>query len=250
MARESQSPRTTDADDASIWRKLIGMVESVPGWSPPEELFSIFHLALATAPLGGDVLEIGSWCGRSAVALGWACQQAAAGHVFACDLFPKREDWWRNADGTYSFAVEVDGRRLGAYQDQTVWPEPYERDILPLYAKSEGILDLFKEAMREFGVQSIVTAVQGDSNALVARLPVETRIRVAFVDGDHGFDAVCQDIINVERFLLPGGWIAFDDAFTSYPGVDRAIKERIIENPNYEAGIQLTRKMFAARRRV
>lgn len=250
MSNESAvSPITTvTLPDTSVWCRLERIVANVPGWSPAEELFSLYHLALTTAALGGDVLEIGSWCGRSAVALAMACERAAAGGVYACDLFPTRDDWWRNADGTYSFAVEVDGRRLGAYEEQTVWAEPYERDIAPLYNRAHGILDVFRAALLEFGVADLVTPIRGDSNTLVQCLQVDTRLRLAFVDGDHGFEAVCQDVENIERYLLPGGWIAFDDAFTSYEGVDRAITKKIIESPRYDSGVQLTRKMFAARR--
>jgi hypothetical protein len=51
----------------------------------------------------------------------------------------------------------------------------------------------------------------------------------------------------VERFLLPGGWICFDDAFSSYAGVDQAITELVINSGNYQQCQQLTRKLFVAR---
>ncbi|HEY8133602.1 MAG TPA: class I SAM-dependent methyltransferase, partial [Thermoanaerobaculia bacterium] len=76
------------------------------------------------------------------------------------------------------------------------------------------------------------------------------RIRFAFIDGDHSYDAVCRDIDAVHRFLAPGGWIAFDDAFSSYDGVSRAIEDRIINSGKYDYAQQLTRKCFVARRRA
>jgi hypothetical protein len=58
---------------------------------------------------------------------------------------------------------------------------------------------------------------------------------------------VAKDIAMVERFLLPGGWICFDDAFSSYAGVDQAITELVINSGHYQQCQQLTRKLFVAR---
>ena len=49
---------------------------------------------------------------------------------------------------------------------------------------------------------------------------------------------------------MAGGWICFDDAFSSYEGVDRAIARLVIDNPAYDLTRQLTRKCFAARKAV
>lgn len=234
--------------DESVWRRLEQVAADVPGWSPVEELFSLYHLALTTAPLLGDVLEIGSWCGRSTIALALACRRTPGRRVIACDLFPEREDWRQNADGTYSFRVQLGEREFAAYESQTVWQEPFERDIAPLYAANSSLRGLFESYLERYQCADVVDVVRGDSNILCAGLAPERRFGLAFVDGDHGYEAVCQDIANIERHLLPGGWLAFDDAFTSYDGVNRAITDRVCLSPAYADGAQFTRKMFAARR--
>jgi len=43
--------------------------------------------------------------------------------------------------------------------------------------------------------------------------------------------------------------VCFDDAFTCYEGVSRAISELIIANPSYECCQQMTRKLFVARKK-
>jgi hypothetical protein len=73
------------------------------------------------------------------------------------------------------------------------------------------------------------------------------RCRLAFVDGDHGYEAVRSDIEVISRWLVPGGWICFDDAFTGYEGVDKALQEGIVDNPGFDIKQQITRKMFVAR---
>ena len=63
------------------------------------------------------------------------------------------------------------------------------------------------------------------------------------------YAAVAKDIEIVERYLLPGGWICFDDAFSSYDGVNEAIQKNIIDSGRYQCCQQITRKCFIAQRR-
>jgi hypothetical protein len=223
-------------------------VSSIPGWSPIDQLLTLFTLTFASAPLGGDVLELGSWCGRSAVALGMAARLSGKTRVHCVDLFPEKDDWYRNEDGTFSFSVTLGGKKYGAYQDQTVWAEPYNRDIVPVYQRFAGTLDAFNEAMRANDLLDLVTPYRADMDTFAASAPAGLKLRLAFIDGDHSYDAVCKDIRIIESFLLPGGWICFDDAFSSYEGVNRAIFSEIVESGRYCQFQQMTRKLFVARK--
>lgn len=231
-----------------IIKQLEETVQSIPGWSPIDQLFALFNLVHLTEA-EGDILELGSWCGRSASVLGLAAQMSGAQKVYCVDLFPEKSDWRKNDDGTYSFSVSVDGQQVGAYEEHTVWAEPYERDIAPLYEKYNGILDIFNETIARTGLADVVIPFKGDLDYFVKHLPEGFKCKLVFVDGDHGYDAVCNDIENVEKFLVPGGWICFDDAFSSYEGVNQAITDRIINSDMYERCQQLTRKFFVARRK-
>ena len=237
----------TDAGN-SVYRQLEGLAAEIPGWTPVDQLYTLYLSVLLTAPLGGDVLEIGSWCGRSSSVLGLAARASGGTRVHCLDLFPEKDYWRRNPYGTWSFELEIDGRRYGAYQEQTVWEEPYLRDIAPLYERHRGILEIFRESIEGRGLDDVVRWRRGTSD-LLGTEPPGTRFRLAFVDGDHSYAGVCRDIDNIAPRLLPGGWICFDDAFSHYEGVNRAITDRIIESPDFEMGRQMTRKFFMARRR-
>src|SRR5262245_8288509 len=89
--------------------RISHIVDTVPGWTPPDQLLALHSLAMATAYLGGDVMEIGSWCGRSTAVLGHAVRATGVGHVWAIDLFPRGEDWRTNLDGSHSFSVQLSG---------------------------------------------------------------------------------------------------------------------------------------------
>lgn len=224
-------------------------VRDVPGWSPVDQLVALFTLAWTSSELPGDVLELGSWCGRSSVALGLAARLSGKGRVHCVDLFPSRDDWFCNADGSWSFRVDIAGRTLTSYDEQTVWAEPFASDIAPLYAKWERLYDAFMDTVRRSGLEAEIVPFRGDLDMFLAQAGEGFRCRLAFLDGHHSFRAVSRDIELAESCLVEGGWICFDDAFTSYDGVDRAIEERILGNPAYEQCQQLTRKLFVARRR-
>ena len=229
-----------------VAQRLERLVEGVHGWSPPEQLYSLFLLAYASRDLGGDLAEVGAWCGRSSVALGLAAQLSGGTRVYAVDLFPRHDDWHENEDGTYSLRVKLESGTVSSYDGHRLWREPYEQQVKPLYARHPGILDHFNESMARAQLADIVEPVRGTS----ARLrELGARLRLAFIDGDHSYAGVCRDIDNVLPLLVPGGWLCFDDAFASYEGVDRAIRERVIDNPAMEPGVQLTRKLFVARKR-
>jgi predicted O-methyltransferase YrrM len=238
---------TTIDPRISLIQQIEAVADTIPGWSPIDQLFALYSLAIASAPLGGDILEIGSWCGRSAAILGLAARATPGTGVVAIDLFPAKDDWKENADGSFSLKVTLPGLgEIGSYQDQTVWREPFERDIAPIYAKHDSVYDVFKDSMESHGLGDIVRAHRGDAR-LLAGLP-GLAVRLAFIDGDHGYEPVCSDIDRVEEVLLPGGWICFDDAFSHYDGVNRAIEDKIIGSGRYDLCQQMTRKLFVARR--
>jgi hypothetical protein len=231
-----------------VTARIARIVASVPGWTPPDELLGLHLLAVSTAYLGGDIVEVGSWCGRSTVVLGHAAAEAG-GHVWAIDLFPANSDWRTNSDGSHSFSVDIGGDVVGAYEDQTVWDDPFQSDIATVYNRFGSVLDAFNASVAAEGLGKVITPFRGTAGMFVGANSVSRGARLAFLDGDHSYAAVCADIDAAEQLLLPGGWIAFDDAFSVYDGVDAAIRDRILSSPLYEGAHQLCRKFFVARRK-
>lgn len=234
----------------NVWSQLEEFTNNIPGWSPTEELFSLHHLALLTSELPGDILEVGAWCGRSSAALALALQELGSGHLFSIDLFPEKSDWYQNSDRNYSFSVEIEGKKYCGYTDQTVWEKPFKNEMEPIYDKHKSPMDVMFEKLEQYGLIQLVTAFRGDCKTFTKRQDGKLQFRLAFIDGDHGYKAVSSDIQVIAPLLVPGGWIAFDDAFTSYDGVNSAIEELIIKNDQFDLCYQPTRKLFAARKKM
>lgn len=229
-------------------KQIEEAVDSIPGWSPLDQLLALYTLTAACSYLDGDVLELGSWCGRSAVALGLAARLTGTSRLHCVDLWPEKKDWWQNSDGSFSFAVEIDGQRFQAYTEQTVWKEPFERDIAPVYDRFSGTYEAFRFFVEENGLQDSVAPFKGNLATFSDSMPSALKIRLAFIDGDHSERAVAADIAIIERYLLPGGWICFDDAFSTYAGVNSALQTHIVNSGKYDICQQLTRKLFVARK--
>jgi predicted O-methyltransferase YrrM len=227
--------------------EIEALVSGVHGWSPIDQLFGLSMLAHTTSHLAGDVVEVGSWFGRSAIALGAAVRDTH-GKLYCVDLFPEKDDWRQNADGSYSFATEIDGRRHTGYQDQTVWQAPFEAQMAPAYDQHPSVLEGFRANIRNSGLESVVVPFRGTAATFAAQLPKSFRCRLIFLDGDHGYKAVRDDIATLTPLLVPGGWICFDDAFSSYEGVNRAVTELVVQSPCFDLKRQITRKCFAARK--
>jgi len=108
------------------------MVKDVPGWSPIDQLYTLFNLAYFTSDLVGDIVEIGSWGGRSASVLGLSARLIGRTVVHCIDLFPEKSDWKENKDGSFSMEVRIGDAVYGGYKDQTVWKEvsgqPYHQN--------------------------------------------------------------------------------------------------------------------------
>lgn len=216
------------------------IVSSVPGWTPPDQLLALYTLAISTAALKGDFFEVGSWCGRSTIVLAKAAQQIGC-TVQCVDLFPSKDDWKQNRDGTWSFYAED----TLAYGEQTVWNEPYQRDIAPIYDKYDSVLDVFLNSLKKFNVENDVHFFKGTTEKFSA-VCGDSQYRLAFVDGDHAEFAVKNDIYFILSHLTPYGLICFDDAFSSYDGVNEAITKSIFTNDHCVYSQQLTRKFHAA----
>ena len=233
----------------SLIQSIESAVVDVPGWTPLDQLFSLALLALSTRNIDGDFLEVGSWCGRSSIAIGIAASMMDNTCLSCIDLFPTKEDWYQNDDGSYSFSVKINSQRIDAYNLQTVWREPYEKSILPVYEKWHGTLDAFKHFISENNLQSYVKPHKTNLSTFLTQ-EKDRKIKFAFIDGDHSYEAVSSDINCIKQCLVPGAWICFDDAFSFYKGVDRAITDWIINSKDFSYSQQLTRKLFVAQYRL
>lgn len=177
------------------------------------------HLLLYVSMFGeaeGDIVEIGSWLGRSTVFLAKGCQIAHPNSVVhAIDTF-----------------------------EGTPGKETLYHDSL---AENETIFERFKANLIAVGLQDYVVSHRMQSKE--ARPLFNTaQVRLLFVDGCHKYEAVMQDINLWQPLLSPGGHLLLHDyARSSEAGVIEAAQDTIIRSGHYHRFLLVDRLLVAQR---
>jgi predicted O-methyltransferase YrrM len=164
--------------------KLPLDIEQVKGFLAKEEGAALYQAATEAAALG-PVLEIGSYCGKSTIYLGLACQQR----------------------GTTLYAVD---HHSGSEEHQ-----PGEMFHDPaLFDASMERMDSFREFRRNIkqaALEDTVVPLVAPS-WLVAR-DWRTPLGMIFIDGGHSLEAALTDYRSWMAHLRPGGILAVHDLF-------------------------------------
>jgi len=176
--------------------ELIAVSDRVPGWFEPVDVAMFWACAHAQSAcdVGGDILEIGTYMGRSAVVLGYFTRTGEA--LTVCDVFEDvgsdvsaREEWTR----TYSSLT-----RAGFEQN---------------YLRQHGRLPTIRQVP--------------SSELMDAEAP--RSFRLIHVDGSHLFKQVSRDVEIVRELACDRAIVMFDDiARPSAPGVAAAVWPAVV----------------------
>ncbi len=195
--REYQAGAKIGSDSNNAWIRKSSEIE---GWlfeGEPELLWS-----LATTPGEGDVLEIGTWQGKSTCILAGACIESHPNsRVFCIDTFMMDGD-----------------------ETQLV----YHRRLV----KQPGTFYQFLENAKRLGFISHVILLASFSEKILPHLNV--KVRLAFIDGAHDRDSVVRDIELVKPLVGTSGIIALHDSSEHWPGVGEAIDASLRSDAQFE----------------
>ncbi len=159
-------------------------LELIKGFLAPDEAAALYEHALDVCSLG-PVLEIGSYCGKSTICLGLACQRKGS-TVFALDHHRGSEE----------------------HQRGEMFHDP------DLYDSSAEVFDSFREFRRNVdsaGLAEVVVPVVAGSEA-VARY-WNTPLGMVFIDGGHSLEAALADYRCWAAHVARGGILAIHDLF-------------------------------------
>ncbi len=156
------------------------------GFMPDDE-----GLALAAAAdevdVGlGPMLEVGSYCGKSACYVGPVA--ARRGTVLFC----------------------LDHHR-GSEENQAGW-EWHEPDLVDPAVGMIDTLPHFRRTVRDAGLEGVAVAVVGDSPTVARHWA--TPLSLLFIDGGHGAEVARADYEAWTPLVAPGGLLVIHDVFT------------------------------------
>ncbi|HEU5042996.1 MAG TPA: class I SAM-dependent methyltransferase [Nocardioidaceae bacterium] len=164
--------------------ELLELARLTKGFMPDEEGALLHRLALERLP-HGPALEVGGYCGKSAVYLGAAALETG-GTVFSVDHHRGSEE---NQEGWQYHDPDLADREFGRL------------DTLPA----------FRRAIARAGLEDHVVAVVGGSTTVSAHW--RTPLSLLFVDGGHTDEHVTADYEGFGRWVAAGATLAFHDIY-------------------------------------
>jgi predicted O-methyltransferase YrrM len=165
-------------------------MRGIEGWLEDEEadlLLAVTVYALRTLPKPHVVVEVGSYCGRSTVVIGSVAKSVS----------PEAK----------VYAIDPHDGKVGSL-DRGLYTVP-------------PTLERFKQNMAAADLTDIVEVIQKCSYEVTWDVPIS----LLFIDGLHDYANVARDFSQFERWIVPGGLIAFHDYSAYYPGVQTFVNE-------------------------
>jgi predicted O-methyltransferase YrrM len=160
------------------------VARAAKGFMPDDEGLALYD-AGRTAGAAGPLLEIGSYCGKSAVYLGAAARAA----------------------GTVLFTID---HHRGSEENQAGW-EHHDTEVVDARTGRMDTLPFFRRTIEAAQLEDAVVAVVGSSNT-VARV-WRTPVAFLFIDGGHAEDVAMADYEQWSPHVMPGGTLAIHDVF-------------------------------------
>jgi len=163
---------------------LLQHALAATGFMPPEEGELLFRYAVRRLP-HGPALEVGTYCGKSAVYLGAAAREAG-GTVFTVD------------------------HHRGSEENQAGW-EHHDASLVDPETGLMDTLPFFRRTIQRAALEDVVVAVVGRSTT-VSRWWA-TPLSLLFIDGGHGEQPARDDYEGWARHVMPGGLLMIHDVF-------------------------------------
>jgi len=166
---------------------LLEAARAAKGFMPDDEGLALRAAAEAAARAhpGLPLLEVGTYCGKSALYMAAAARAA----------------------GTVLFTVD---HHRGSEENQAGW-EHHDPTVVDPRTGRMDTMPAFRRNVEDAGVEDVVIAVVGDSPT-VARF-WQTPLAFLFIDGGHGDDPAWADYRTWEPKLTSGGTLAIHDVF-------------------------------------
>ncbi|GAA4690060.1 class I SAM-dependent methyltransferase [Nocardioides nanhaiensis] len=154
----------------------------------PEDEGALLHRSAVRALAEGPALEVGTYCGKSAIYLGAAAQAVG---------------------GPQAIVFTVDHHR-GSEENQAGW-EHHDPTVVDPELGLMDTLPFFRRAIAHAGLEEQVVALVGRSGTVAAHW--RTPLALLFIDGGHAEEPAQADYSGWARWVRPGGLLCIHDVF-------------------------------------
>ncbi len=167
--------------------ELLAYAHTVKGFMPPHEGEALTNAGLAAGDVtpGGTWLEVGAWCGKSAVFLGAAAEE------------------------TRSVLYSLDHHH-GSEENQAGW-EHFDATLVDPADGRLNTLPTWQRTIADAKLEETVIGLVGPS--LVVARHFAQGLDLLFIDGGHGHDVAWMDYEAWTPKVVPGGTLLIHDVF-------------------------------------
>ena len=167
--------------------ELLALAENAKGFMPQNEGLALYEHALAYGKQEreGTWLEVGAWCGKSALYLGAA------------------------AEATLSVLYSLDHHH-GSEENQEGW-EHFDPSLVDPLDGRLNTLPSWQRTIAEARLERTVVGLVGHSIVVAAHFAQP--LNVLFIDGGHGHDVAWADYLVWSSKVVAGGLLLIHDVF-------------------------------------
>jgi MMP 1-O-methyltransferase len=164
--------------------RLLEVARGAIGFMPDDEGMALYR-AGESAASAGPLLEIGSYCGKSAIYLGAAAREKK----------------------TLLFTID---HHRGSEENQAGW-EHHDSRLVDARTGRMDTLPFLRRTIEEADLEDTVVAIVGPSDAIGSYW--ETPLGLVFIDGGHGSEPAHRDYETWAPKVAAGGLLAIHDVF-------------------------------------
>lgn len=166
---------------------LLAAARAAKGFMPDDEGLALHAAARQAAEHhpATPLLEVGTYCGKSAIYLGAAARAA------------------------HTILYTVDHHR-GSEENQAGW-EHHDRALVDPRTNRMDTLPTFRRTIEDAGLEDVVVALIGSSPTIARHWA--TPLAFLFIDGGHGSEPAWADYRGWTPHLVEGGTLAIHDVF-------------------------------------
>jgi predicted O-methyltransferase YrrM len=164
--------------------QLLEYARRATGFMPEDEGLALHDAGVEAAPVG-PLLEIGSYCGKSAVYLGAAAR----------------------ASDTVLFTID---HHRGSEENQSGW-EHHDPTLVDADTGRMDTLPRFRRTIAAAGLEDRVIAIVGESPTVARHW--RTPLGLVFIDGGHGEEPAHRDYEGWAPHVARNGLLAIHDVF-------------------------------------
>jgi predicted O-methyltransferase YrrM len=217
-----QSAKIIDTESNAM-QDIQKILEETKGFLDPVEGRRLYEVALE-ASRRGPCLEIGSYCGKSALYLGSACRE----------------------NGQVLFSID---HHRGS-EEQQPGEAYFDPDLYDARHKQIDTLPFLRRTLARAGLEDTVVPLVCAS--AVAARSWSTPLALVFIDGGHAFETAWQDYTGWSGYLLSGGYLLIHDIFKDPSKGGQApydVYKRAVASGDY-AELEMTGTLGVLRRRA